>query len=150
MSKINLNALNAEEAKPEDAIKLILADLQAVAIEVGRRRLIHLTGSDRLVMPLGGTVQVFMVPSLDTTSDGSNYHTVSVIRNGQAEDETAVDTSLNELTAYDELHIGTIQVGRGDVVSLQVVTTGLPYPILSLSNLSLRCELSPTNSKEAT
>lgn len=136
--------MGAGEEDQKAAMESILADLQSLAIEIGRRRIVHLSGSERLVMPNAGVVKVYVVSSLETSgSDVSNYFTVNALRNGQAETGVSLDTSKVEVSAYSERHLGVIQASRGDVIALQVVTTGTLYPILSISNLSLRCELSP-------
>lgn len=144
MSRINLQSLNADQAEPKDAIAALLADLQSLAIEVGRKRIVHLSSGDRLVMPRAGIAQIYAVSSMTTTgSDVSNFFTVNVTRNGQAETGVSLDTSKVEVTAYAERHLGVLPVSRGEVIALQVVTTGTLYPILSTANLSLRCEFSP-------
>lgn len=142
MSRISL--ISSAETEPAKAIAAIAHDLQSLALEVGRRRLIHLTGGDRVVIPTAGVVKIYAVSSISTTgSDGSNYFVINGMRNGQAESGVSYDTRNGEITGYSEFFLGVIQAGKGDVLYLQVVATGLIYPILTLANLTIRCEVGP-------
>ncbi len=144
MSRINLRSLLSEDADPKDAMRAVIADLQSLGLEVGRKRIIHLCAGDRLIVPRSGTVKLFVVSSVTSAaSDGSNYFTVSLTRNGQAEAEISFVTSSNEITAYAEMSLGGLKCSQGDVLALQVVLTGSLYPIISPESLTLRAELSP-------
>lgn len=146
MSRVTLRSQAlSDQTSDTEFREAVISDLQNINLEVGRRKVITLYGSDRLTIPTAGTLKVYATASLTTVgSDGSNYFTVRALRNNQDDTGITRDSSQGELTTGQEFFLGQFtQVGKGDVVSLQVVMTGLIYPILTSANVSLRCELGP-------
>lgn len=126
----------------------IKTDLQTLSILSRRESLIHLSGGDRLVVPVDGTANLYTVCNAATVSSSTQYHTITCLRSGQAlstftDTANTLVTSSNELVAYEEYFMGTIPVSQGNVLAVNVAVTGAPTPTLSNDNFSLRCELTP-------
>ncbi len=123
----------------------IISDLQTLAEAINLRQVLPHNGSDRLVIPTAGVAKIYCTSAATTVgSDGSNYFTIKVLRNGQDETGLTRDSRHDEIQGYSEFYLGISNVGKGDILSLQVVMTGGPiYPILTSANVSMRVELGP-------
>ena len=144
MSRITLRSQAVQLDQTKEALEAIVSDLQGMAMVVGQRSIIYLSGSDRIAIPTAGVAKIYAVSSLTTVgSDGSNYFVVTALRNGQDETGVTRDTRAAEITGYTEFYLGVVTAGKGNVITLQVSATGLIYPILTNANLSIRVELGP-------
>ncbi len=130
---------------PHAVREAIISDLQTLAEAINFRQIIPHNGGDRVVIQTAGVAKVHCTSSVTTTgSDGSNYFTIKVLRNGQDETGLSRDSRQGEIQGHSEFYLGVVAVGRGDILSLQVAMTGGPiYPILTSANVSLRVELGP-------
>jgi hypothetical protein len=126
----------------------VKTDLQTLSILGRQERIIHLSGGDRLVVPVDGTANLYTVSDTATTSSSTAYHTITCLRSGQSistitDNANALVTTANELVAYEEYFMGTVPVSQGNVLKVNVAVTGAPTPTLSSDNFGLRCELTP-------
>lgn len=124
----------------------VKTDLQTLSTSVRQDNVLHLTGGDRLVIPLNGNADIYTVPNQGTTSSSTAYHTITCVRSGQAfstftDSAISLLTTASELVAYQEYFMGTIPVSQGNVIAVNVAVTGAPTPLLSPDNFSLRCVL---------
>ena len=94
-----------------------------------------------IAVPYAGQVSVYVVPSVTTTSDSTNYHIIKALRSGQDETGIALDSRTVEFTAYKQLFLGHLLVAMGDIVTVDVAITGSPSPRLSGADFAIRCEL---------
>lgn len=153
MTRMNdLPPLQSQDAvfDPENASWLedIKADLNTLSIMARQESVIHLSGGDRLVVPVDGTANLYTYSDTATVSSSTAYHTITCLRSGQSistitDQANSLVTTANELVAYQEYFMGTVPVSQGNVLAVNVSVTGSPTPTLSRDNFSLRCELTP-------
>lgn len=126
-----------------EALLLIRDDIQRLAgILAGGVTLSVTSGSYLLVAPANGIADVWAVSDTATTgSTGASYHALSLYRNGAAANTTVYRTDNTEVYAcLGGVYLGQATVGEGDVLTVNVATTGAPSS-LTTANLSLRCKL---------
>ncbi len=142
MSKVSIHAFTGiENMEPKEAITILLADLTRLALEVNRRQVIHLCGP-RLMMPRAGMARVYLVSPVTTAgSDGSNYQTIQILRNGQAASGILQDTRNVEVVAYVPYFLGTFAVAQGEVLALSITSVGTISPTMMAADMTLRAEL---------
>lgn len=147
MQPNDLPPLQSQNSKFDaDGMEDVKADLQTLSTLVRRDNVLHLTGSDRLVVPEAGNADLYTVCDTATTSSSTAYHTITCLRSGQdiatiTDQANTLVTTANELVAYREYFMGTMPVTPGNVLAVNVAVTGAPSPTLSSANFSLRCEL---------
>lgn len=126
------------------AIETITNDITRLAAHVQQPKSVPVTsGSSRLVVPYSGQATVYAICDTATSgSDGSNYYTLTLYRNGIAANTITAATSNKEYPQYQSgVALGAVSVGRGDVLSLNLATTGSPSTSIALSNFSILCLL---------
>lgn len=126
-----------------DALSLIRDDLQRLAQQVQAGATVWLgSGNYRLVATADGIADVWAVSDTATTgSTGANYHTLSLYRNGAAANTVTYRTDRTEVIAYQGgNYLGQATVGIGDVLALNLATTGAPTA-LTTDNFCLLCQL---------
>jgi hypothetical protein len=110
---------------------------------------IHLSGAASVSAPVAGKADCWISSRIALAAGGGNYWTISVLRQGQAEQPQSV-TNQNALTvlSYHEYFMGTFTVGVGDVLGVSLVSFGAPAA-LTIQDITIRCELTPRNNANA-
>lgn len=150
MAQNDLPPLQSQDSKFDaNGFEDVKSDLQTLSILSRRENLIHLSGGDRVVVPIEGFANIYAVCDSSTTSSSTQYYTITCLRSGQdiasvTDTANTLVTSANELVAYEEVFMGTAPVSPGSVMAISSVATGAPSPTLSSANFSIRLELTPT------
>ena len=127
-------------SKVNDALALIRDDIQRLAGLTQKNSTIIMSGSgSKLPVTTAGVARVFAISDTATaSSDGSNYHVLTLLRNGVTPVTMTYDTRNTEIPAYlGGCYIGEVAVGVKDVLSVSVAVTGSPSPSLSTDNFCL-------------
>lgn len=132
--------------KINDALALITDDAQRIISRQDRLRTssIEVPASGyRTTIPMAGTASVIALSDTATTSDNANYHTLTLYRNGAAANTITIQTRYKELPAYlNGVPLGTVAVSVGDVLAINLSTTGAPTA-LTTANLLIRVTVTP-------
>ncbi len=97
-----------------------------------------------IIVSVNGIASVFATPGYASVSDGSNYHIVTVLLNGQSGlCPGSIDTRVTELVAYKSYFLGQVAVAKGDVIALSTTKTGSPSPVFAPGSFALAVELAP-------
>jgi len=132
--------------KINDALALITDDAQRIISRQDRLRTSSVlvpASSYRTTIPTAGTASVVALSDTATTSDNANYHTLSLYRNGVAANTLSIQTRYKEVPAYlAGVTLGTVAVSVGDVLSINLATTGAPTA-LTTANLLIRVTVTP-------
>lgn len=143
MPQSNLPPLQSQDATfNEDGFEAVKTDLGNMALQIGQRTVLHLSGAQRVAIPRAGVAKIFAQSDTATASSSSTAnHVLTAMRSGQVTD-ISLDSDDNEIVAYKEYFMGEIPVSQGSLISLEVTVTGSPSPTLSNDNFTVRCELS--------
>jgi len=142
MSSVPLTSLNA----PFDAagFESVKADLQMLALQDEVAAYLHLSGPNRVLVPLAGSAFVYAVTDTATASSGAgDNHVLKCLRSGQDESGLSQSSVNAEYIAYREMYLGRFDVGQGDVLKLSLTVTGAPSPTLTADNFTMRVALRP-------
>jgi len=129
--------------KTNEALALVRDDIQRLAgIATKAVDVVITSGTYRLPMTASGIAEFWAISDTATTgSTGANYHTISLRRNGAAANTITYRTDRVEMPAYlGGAYLGSSPVGQGDVMAVNIATTGAPTA-LTTANLSLLCKL---------
>lgn len=97
-----------------------------------------------IIVTLNGIASVFASPGYASVSDGSNYHIVTVLVNGQSGlCPGTIDTRTTELVAYKSYFLGQVAVAKGDVIALSTAKTGSPAPVFAPGSFAMAVEIAP-------
>ncbi len=97
-----------------------------------------------IIVGINGIASIFASPGYASVSDGSNYHIVTVLLNGQSGLVTgSIDTRVTELVAYKAYFLGQVAVVKGDVIALSTAKTGSPAPVFAPGSFGLSVEIAP-------
>jgi hypothetical protein len=104
------------------------------------------TGTGQQVMlGVSGSFEVYATCTTDTSgSDGSNYHTVQISRNGavaqsrRSTDTDFINTSEVEVEAYKQYFAGEFAGDEGAIITVDICVFGAPSPMLTHSDWVLR------------
>lgn len=133
--------------KINEALTLVADDAQRITSRQDRLRNADVqvpTSGYRVVIPIAGTATAWALSDTPTTgSDNANYHSLSLYRNGAAANTITAQTRYKELPAYlGGLALGTVAVNQGDVLAINLSTTGAPTA-LTTANLLIRVIVTP-------
>lgn len=136
---------SSDAALDVDGFETVKADINTLALAIAQPTTLYLGGPTRMQVPVPGIADVYLVSNLSTAgSTGVNYHIVRCLRSGQDSSGRKVDTRQAELPAYSIRFLGQFTVGQGDILALSLVVTGAPVPTLTLDNLTMRVDLTPS------
>lgn len=143
-----------QDEKPEEmadkinaALQLISDDAQRSTSRQDRLRdapyLLPASGYE-VMCPEQGTATVVAISKVATTgSDGSNYHTIRLLRNGVAANTITAETRYKELPLYlGGVSVGQVTVNPKDWLSLSLSTTGSPTS-LAITDLLIQVTVTP-------
>ena len=123
-----------------DALTLMRDDIQRLAGTVTKSVTYHMsTIGVRLPVTATGIARVWAISDTATaSSDGSNYHVLTLTRNGITVGSMTYDTRNTEIPAYQGgCYLGEVSVGERDVIAVSIAVTGSPSPALSSDNFCL-------------
>lgn len=129
-----------------DALLLIRNDIQRIAGYALTKNVTYDSGSYRVAVNGVGVANVWAVFDTATaSSDGSNYHVVTLLRNGIAANSLTYDTRNAEIFSYQGgVYLGEVNVTIGDILSVDISVTGSPSPSLTTANTIIRYRLRET------
>lgn len=148
MSKRFTSRSTVTKATPENIHQVvddIQQDLRAIGQILNQTPVYYLTSPDRILIPKFGKADVYVATNVSTaSSSGVDYHAITLKRSGQAEGSQSIDTQNAEMVAYKLYHLGTLNVGPGDILSYTLAVTGTPSPTLTSSNITMLAILTLT------
>ena len=135
------------EHGPEGHAK-ILTDLRNLAQAInanqpGKQQPASYGGGQTAQPPVAGIAKIFCTPNASISANSLNFYTIQATINGVAKAGVKVITSVQGITAYNQLYLGSAQVSPGSMVETSVVATGSPSTTLTSANFSVRTDLSP-------
>lgn len=134
--------------KVNEALTLVADDAQRITSRQDRLRTASTeipAGTYRTTIPIAGTATAWALSDTATAgSDNANYYTLSLYRNGSAANTVTNQTRYKELPAYlGGVALGTVAVSQGDVLAINLATTGAPATAITTANLLIKVIVTP-------
>ena len=135
------NRVSLKSLVDQDVPDSVKDDLQALATRLAPRP--RMFSGQQVQIGEAGEYEIYITVTTDTSSDGSNYHQFTCQRNGQVgvwKRGTTADlpaTKDVEMEAYQPYYMGSINVGKHEMLDVRVDVYGSPSPMLTSSDVCI-------------